>query len=318
MWATMRSSATAKRWHTDPMLEPRLSEEVATALSDGVAVVALESTIFSNLGLPSPANAEALARCTGAIRAQGAVPAVTAVLDGVARVGLDDAEHERILGPAHKAAERDLAVAVAQRWEFGATTVSASVALAASVGIEVFATGGIGGVHRGVELTGDISADLDALAHHPVITVCAGAKAFLDLARTLEYLETVGVPVLGWRHDWFPAFYTRSSGLRAPRRVESAAEVGATLRHRSRPSTGVLVGVPIPEPDELDPVELDAVLTGALEDCQRAGIAGAAVTPFVLGRIVEATEGRSVPANLALAENNAGVAAEIAVALVNG
>jgi pseudouridine-5'-phosphate glycosidase len=300
------------------MLQPRLAEEVATALADGVAVVALESTIFSNLGLPSPANAEALARCTGAIRAQGAVPAVTAVLDGVARVGLDDTEHERILGPAHKAAERDLAVAVAQRWEFGATTVSASVALAASAGIEVFATGGIGGVHRGVELTGDISADLDALANHPVITVCAGAKAFLDLARTLEYLETVGVPVLGWRHDWFPAFYTRSSGLRAPHRVGSAAEVVATMRHRSRPSTGVLVGVPIPESDELDPVELDAVLTRALDDCHEAGIAGAEVTPFVLGRIAEATEGRSVPANLALAENNAGVAAEIAVALVNG
>ena len=124
--------------------------------------------------------------------------------------------------------------------------------------------------------------------------------------------------MLGWRHDWFPAFYTRSSGLRAPHRVESASEVVATLRHRTRPSTGVLVGVPIPEPDELDPVDLDAVLTRALDDCRAAGIAGAEVTPFVLGRIVEATEGRSVPANLALAENNAGVAAEIAVALVNG
>jgi pseudouridine-5'-phosphate glycosidase len=287
-------------------------------LSNGIAVVALESTIFSNLGLPSPANAEALVRCTGVIRARGAVPALTAVLDGEARVGLDDTEHERILGAARKAAERDLAVAVAQRWQFGATTVSASLALAASAGIEVFATGGIGGVHRGVELTGDVSADLDALAHHPVITVCAGAKAFLDLARTLEYLETVGVPVLSWRHDWFPAFYTRSSGLRAPHRVDSAGEVVATLRHRTRASTGVLVGVPIPEPDELDPVELDSVLNRALEDCQRAGIVGAAVTPFVLGRIADATEGRSIPANLALAEHNAGVAAEIAVALAGG
>jgi pseudouridine-5'-phosphate glycosidase len=293
-----------KRWHTDAVLQARLSEEVAAALSDGVAVVALESTIFSNLGLPSPANAEALARCTVLIRARGAVPALTAVLDGEARVGLDDTEHERILGAARKAAERDLAVAVAQRWQFGATTVSASLALAASAGIEVFATGGIGGVHRGVELTGDVSADLDALAHHPVIT--------------LEYLETVGVPVLGWRHDWFPAFYTRSSGLRAPHRVDSAGEVVATLRHRTRASTGVLVGVPIPEPDELDPVELDSVLNRALEDCQRAGIVGAAVTPFVLGRIADATEGRSIPANLALAEHNAGVAAEIAVALAEG
>ncbi len=182
----------------------------------------------------------------------------------------------------------------------------------------MFATGGIGGVHRGAELTGDVSADLDALAHHPVITVCAGAKAFLDLARTLEYLETVGVPVLGWHHDWFPAFYTRSSGLRVPHRVDSAAEVVATLRQRTRPSTGVLVGVPIPEADELDPDELDAVLTLAHEECERAGIVGAAVTPFVLGRIAEATEGRSIPANLALAEHNAAVAAEIAVALAGG
>ncbi|HWM20811.1 MAG TPA: pseudouridine-5'-phosphate glycosidase [Ilumatobacteraceae bacterium] len=300
------------------MLEPRLSEEVATALSDGVAVVALESTIFSNLGLPSPANAAALARCTAAIRARGAVPAVTAVLDGVARVGLDDTEHDRILGPARKAAERDLAVAVAQRWDFGATTVSASVALAASAGIEVFATGGIGGVHRGAELTGDISADLDALAHHAVITVCAGAKAFLDLARTLEYLETVGVPVLGWCHDWFPAFYTRSSGLRVPHRIDSAVEVVATLRNRTRQTTGVLVGVPIPESDELDADELDTVLHRALDECALAGVVGAAVTPFVLGRIAEATEGQSIPANLALAAHNAEVAAEIAVAAAAG
>ena len=207
---------------------------------------------------------------------------------------------------------------MAQRWPFGATTVSASVALAATAGIEVFATGGIGGVHRGAELTGDVSADLDALAHHPVITVCAGAKAFLDLPRTLEYLETIGVPVLGWQHDWFPAFYMRSSGLRVPHRVDSAAEVVATLRQRTRPSTGVLVGVPIPEADELDPDELGAVLTLAHDDCERAGIVGAAVTPFVLGRIAEATEGRSVPANLALAEHNAAVAAEIAVALAGG
>ena len=297
------------------VIEPRLSDEVADALAGGRAVVALESTIFSHLGLPSPANAEALERCTAAIRAGGAVPAVTAVLDGVARVGLDDSEHDRILGAARKVAERDLAVALAQRWEFGATTVSASVALAAHAGVSVFATGGIGGVHRGAELTGDISADLDALAHHPVVTVSAGAKAFLDLPRTLEYLETVGVPVLGWRHDDFPAFYTRSSGVRVPHRVDTAAEVAAILAHRSRTSTGILVAVPIPAADALDAEHLDAVLTRALSECESAGIAGAAVTPFVLGRIGEATTGRSVPANLALAENNAHVAAEIAVAV---
>ncbi len=228
------------------MIEPVESAEVAAALADGCPVVALESTIFSPLGLPSPANAEVLDRCIAAIRAGGAVPALTAVLDGVARVGVSPDEHGRMLGPARKAAERDLAVALAQRWPLGATTVSASLALAAAVGISVFATGGIGGVHRGVEVTGDVSADLDAIAHHPLVTVCAGAKVFLDLARTLEHLETAGVPVLGWRHDWFPAFHSRSSGLPVTHRVATAAEVAAVLAHRSRPETGVLLTVPIP------------------------------------------------------------------------
>jgi pseudouridine-5'-phosphate glycosidase len=297
------------------VIEPVLSAAVIDALAAGGAVVALESTIFSNLGLPSPANAEALRRCLVAIEAKGATPAVTAVLDGVPRVGLDADEHARILGSARKAAERDLSVAVAQRWEFGATTVSASVALAAAAGIAVFATGGIGGVHRGAELTGDVSADLDALAHHHVVTVCAGAKAFLDLGRTLEYLETVGVPVLGWQHDDFPAFYTRSSGLRVPHRVEAAGEVAAVYANLTRPASGVLVGVPIPASDELDPHELDRVLVRALEDAEEEGVVGAAVTPFVLGRIADATDGKSVPANLSLAENNASVAAEIAGAI---
>ena len=300
------------------MITVLLSDDVAGALADGRPVVALESTIFSNLGLPSPANAEALERCLAAISEAGAVPAVTAVLDGVARVGLGTHEHDRILGTARKTAERDLPVAIAQGWAFGATTVSASVALAAAAGVSVFATGGIGGVHRGADATGDVSADLDALAHHPVITVCAGAKAFLDLGRTLEYLETVGVPVLGWRHDDFPAFYTRSSGLPVPHRVESADEVADVLANRTRHASGVLVGVPIPQDDELDPVELDAVLAEALADCAAAGITGAAVTPFVLGRIAQVTDGRSIPANLALAENNARVAAAIAVAVASG
>lgn len=297
------------------MITPVVAAEVADALATGRAIVALESTIFSPLGLPSPANAEALDRCVAAIRAGGAVPAVTAVLDGRARVGIELAELTRVLGPARKVAERDLGVAVAQRWDFGATTVSASVALAAAAGVAVFATGGIGGVHRGVEVTGDISADLDAIANHPVVTVCAGAKAFLDLPRTLEYLETAGVPVLGWRHEWFPAFYTRSSGLSVPHRVDGAAEVAAVLAARTRPGTGVLVTVPIPEPDELDAAALDAVLAGALADAGTAGVTGGAVTPFVLARIAEATEGRSIPANLALAEHNAAVAAQVAVAV---
>lgn len=298
------------------MLAPVVSTEVFEAIAAGRPVVALESTIFSHLGLPSPYNAEALERCTSALREAGVVPAITAVLDGVVRLGLRADEHERILGPARKMAERDLSVAVAQRWDVGATTVSASVAISAAGGVEVFATGGIGGVHRGVEITGDVSADLDALASHPVITVCAGAKAFLDLARTLEYLETYGVPVLGWRHDWFPAFYTRSSGLAVPHRVDEASEVAAIFSHRSRERTGILVTAPIPEADQLDQRLLDGVVRDALDDCTRADITGAAVTPFVLGRIAEATAGRSIPANLALAENNARVAADIAVALV--
>ena len=297
------------------VLHPLLSPEVADAVAAGRPVVALESTIFSNLGLPSPSNREALDRCIAAIRDAGAVPAVTAVLDGVPRVGLEDAEYPRILGNARKAAERDVPVAIAQRWEFAATTVSASCALAHAAGINVFATGGIGGVHRGAETTGDISADLDAIANHPVVTVCAGAKAFLDLARTLEYLETFGVPVLGWRHDWFPAFYTRSSGLAIPHRVDAASTVADVLANLARPQTGVLVAVPIPVDDELPPDEMNAVLGGALDEADRAGIIGAAVTPFVLARIADATAGRSIPANLALATNNAAVAAQIAVAI---
>jgi pseudouridylate synthase len=297
------------------VLSPVCSPDVRHALDDGRPVVALESTIFSHLGLPSPYNREALDRCLAAVRAGGAIPAVTAVLDGVVRLGLSDDEHERILGPARKAAERDVAVAIGQRWDVGATTVSASVAIAAAAGVRVFATGGIGGVHRGAEVTGDISADLDAIASHPVITVSAGAKAFLDLPRTLEFLETAGVPVLGWQHDWFPAFYTRSSGLPVPYRVADAEEVARIFVARSRSQSGMLLTVPVPERDELDADQLDAVLADALADSERSGIVGAAVTPFVLGRIATATEGRSVPANLALAENNAAVAAQVAAAV---
>ena len=292
-------------------------EAVQAALATGQPVVAMESTIYSTLGLPVPHNAEALQRCKAAVTAGGAVPAVTAVVDGQWRIGLTEGEEERVLEGTRKVAERDLAVAAAQRWDVGVTTVSASVALAARAGIAVFATGGIGGVHRGVEVSGDISADLDALAHHPVVTVCAGAKSFLDLPRTLEFLETAGVPVLGWRHADFPAFYVRSSGLPVPHVVQTAAEVARVLRARSRPQTGVLLTVPIPEADELDPERHDAALTAALGAAAAAGITGAAVTPFVLERVGRETEGGSVPANLALAENNARVAAEVAAALLD-
>ncbi|QGG96834.1 pseudouridine-5'-phosphate glycosidase [Actinomarinicola tropica] len=299
------------------MTEIVLSDPVRTALSEGRAVVALESTIFSHLGLPSPANAEALDRCLAAVEQGGAVPAVTAVVDGVPRVGLDPSEHPRILGPARKAAARDLPVAIGQAWDVGATTVSASLALAAAAGIRVFATGGIGGVHREVEQTGDVSADLGAIAAHPVVTVCAGAKVFLDLPRTLEHLEMLGVPVLGWRTDELPAFTTPTSGLPVPHRVEDASEVARIVAAgRALGATqGTLVTVPVPAADGLPKAEIDAALDAALRDAAAEGLSGAAVTPFVLGRIAEATEGRSVPANLALAENNARVAASIAVEL---
>ena len=294
---------------TDRASATVVSAEVRAAVADGRPVVALESTIFSTLGLPAPANAEALQRCTAAVTAGGAVPALTAVLDGRPRVGLSAAEAERVLTGRRKVAERDLAVAVAQGWDVGATTVSASVALAHEAGIGVFATGGIGGVHRDAELTGD------AIAHHPVVTICAGAKAFLDLARTLEFLETAGVPVLGWRHDWFPAFYLRSSGLRVPHRVETAAEVAGVLRHRTRSDTGVLLTVPIPAAAELAEGPLQEAMTAALALLREDGPSGPAVTPWVLARIEEQTAGESIPANLALAEHNARVAAEVAVAL---
>ena len=293
-----------------------VSEEVATALADGAPVVALESTIFSNLGLPAPDNEDAYRRCTQAIRDGGGVPALTTVLDGLGRVGIAEDELGRVLACSRKVASRELPVALGLGWDAGVTTVSASLALAAVAGIKVFATGGIGGVHRGSELTGDISADLDALARHPVACVSAGAKAFLDLARTLEYLETKGVPVVGFGTDHFPAFYTRSSGLPVPIRVDSANEAAAILSscdavgHRG----GVLFAVPIPEADALDEDRLGAALDGALRDVDAADLTGPGVTPFVLGRILEATDGRSIPANLALAENNARVGVAIAAA----
>jgi pseudouridylate synthase len=296
----------------------RISPAVGEALANGRPVVALESTIFSNLGLPAPANADALHRCQEVLRSAGVEPAVTAVLDGVARVGLAPDEEQRVLGATAKLAERDLAVAMAQGIEAGVTTVSATVALAHAAGISVFATGGIGGVHRGVESTWDVSADLDALAHHPVITVCAGAKAFLDLPKTLEYLETVGVPVLGWQHDWFPAFYSRSSGLPVPNRAETTREVVAVLRNRMRPDTGVLLTTPIPEEHELDAVELQTKLDAALAAATAEGLTGAAVTPFILGRIEQETAGESIPANVALALNNARLAAQVASELASG
>jgi pseudouridylate synthase len=288
--------------------------EVRDALAAGRAVVALESTIFSPFGLPAPANADALDRSVAAVRAGGAVPAITAVLDGTLRVGLEPAEHERILTGGRKVAARDLGVAVAQREPVGVTTVSAALALAAAAGIEVFATGGIGGVHRGAERTGDISSDLGAIAAHAVVTVSAGAKAFLDLPRTLEHLESLGVPVLGWQTDEFPMFWCRTSGLPVPHRVEDAATVVRVVRAQRAltPTRGVLLAVPIPAADAIPRPEIDAAIDAAIAAGGPADNTGAAVTPRILAAIGAVTEGRTVAANLALAAHNAGIAAAVA------
>jgi pseudouridine-5'-phosphate glycosidase len=297
------------------MIAPKLSPEVAAALADGKAVVALESTIFSDLGLPSPANGEALERCLSVIRSHGAVPAVTAVLDGVPRVGLAQSEHERILGTARKVAERDLPVAIGERWSFGATTVSASLALAAAAGIRVFATGGIGGVHRGAELHGDVSADLPALARHPVVTVSAGAKSFLDLPRTLEMLETLGVPVIGHRCNEFPAFTVVSSGIRLSHRVDDLDTLARIASVRLSMGGGMLVCTPVPAAQAIDADVMNAAITRALSEAERKGATGPAVTPIVLAEIAHETSGEAVRANLALAENNASLAANLATRL---
>lgn len=294
----------------------RVGDEVAAALADGVAVVAFESTIFSAFGLPSAHSVDALDRCERAVRALGAVPALTALIDGVPRVGIAPDEIERVLGGTRKMSARDVPVAMGQGWDVGVTTVAASVLLAARAGVAVFATGGMGGVHRGAAVTGDVSADLGALAAHPIVTVTAGAKAFLDLPRTVEHLDTLGVPLLGWRTDEFPAFYSRSSGIPVPHRVEEAAEVAAIARASwSLGGGGVVVANPIPAGAEIPAARIDGAIAEALDAASDAGVTGAGVTPFVLAALAEATAGASLPANLALAEANASVAAEIAVAI---
>ena len=294
--------------------EIRISDEVGKALRDRRPVVALESTIFSNLGLPSPANLEALTRCTKAIRSFNAVPAITVVLDGVARVGIDEAEWPLICGPAKKVGERELGTAMATKWAVGATTVSSSLLLAAHAGIKVFSTGGIGGVHRGAETTGDISSDLGAIATHNIVTVCSGAKSFLDLPRTLEYLETLSVPVIGLGCDFFPEFTVHHGNIAIPVRVDTVRQLADIVRANNSlgRTSGILACVPVPERDGLPKSKMDEVTRAALNNANDLGVVGSAVTPHILKFIAEATKDSSVRANLALAENNASVAAQLA------
>ncbi len=248
------------------------------------------------------------------------MPALTVVLAGEARVGVDEVDWERVLIADEKLGSRDIPVAVAGDWPSGATTVSGALSLAAAAGIAVFATGGIGGVHRDVAETGDISADLPAIARYPVTTVTAGAKAFLDLPRTVEYLETLGVPVLGLQTDEFPAFYSRASGVPLPHRVESPVEAAAVVRAARDlgHGGGIVLAVPVPEEAAIPSEQLTEVIESGLAQAHAAGVRGAAVTPFVLGQLVDATGGSTLDANVALAVNNARVAAELASALAAG
>jgi pseudouridine-5'-phosphate glycosidase len=295
----------------------RPTEEVADALASGRPVVALESTIISH-GMPYPTNVEMATEVEAIVRARGAVPATVAVLDGVCHVGLDSAQLEQLATATdvHKATTRDLPWLIATA-RTGATTVAATMRVAARTGIAVFATGGIGGVHRGAAQTMDVSADLTELSATPVAVVSAGIKSILDIGLSLERLETLGVPVVVNGSDDFPAFYSRRSGFPAPRRADGAAEIAAILDATWNGlgiGVGVIVANPIPVTDEIPADDIDAVIADALADLDARGVVGQEVTPFLLGQIVERTGGRSLQANLALVRNNAHLAAEIAVA----
>ncbi len=292
-----------------------LEKEVEQALSAGQPVVALESTLITH-GLPRPVNLEVARELEKVVRDAGAVPATIAILDGVVHIGLSDEQLVLLANADHvrKCSRRDLGIVMATG-EHGATTVAATAYLAARAGIRVFATGGIGGVHRGHPF--DISADLEELGRTPVAVVCAGAKAILDLPLTREALETRGVPVIGFQTTEFPAFYTRSSGLEVDHRCDSAAEIAAVASAHwgAGLDGGILVTVPIPKEDELPKDEMNAAIDTALREAEQAGVSGKEVTPFLLARVSELTGDRSRAANVALLRNNARVAAGIAAAL---
>ncbi|MBS9721712.1 pseudouridine-5'-phosphate glycosidase [Tianweitania sp. BSSL-BM11] len=294
----------------------KLSAEVADALQSGAPIVALESTIITH-GMPYPANLEMARGVEALIRDEGAVPATIAVIDGELRVGLNDADLEALAQAKDvvKASGRDLA-AVMVRKQTAGTTVSATMRLAELAGIAIFATGGVGGVHRGAEQSFDISADLLELGQTGTTVVCAGVKSILDIPKTLEVLETQRVPVIAYGSDDFPAFFTRSSGLKADHRLDSVEDIAqAMILHRAMGSqTGILIANPIPEGDALDPSFIDGTIDDAVAEADRNGIGRKELTPFLLAKINELSEGRSLKANIALVRNNAAVAAQIAVA----
>jgi len=290
-----------------------ISSRVADALRAGWPVVALESTLITH-GFAAPMNLEAARRAEAAVRAGGAEPATVAVRDGRLLVGVSDAELEALAGAPgpRKASRATLAVALAE-----GTTVSATMIAAHLAGIRVFATGGIGGVHRGGAQTLDVSADLDELARTPVLVVCAGPKSMLDVDLTLEYLETRGVPVLGWGTTELAGFYARSSGRTLAAAVADAEQAARVARAQWALGlgSGIVIAAPLPAEFALLPDEAEGAIAQAIADAAAAGVHGPAATPFVLARVAELTAGRSVRANLALIENNARIAAQIAVAL---
>ena len=294
-----------------------VSEEVETALSDGRPVVALESTILTH-GLPKPENLHIGQEMEAEIRNAGAVPVTIAVLDGTARIGLPTPDLVRLCSTddAVKLSRRDFGVALSKGWT-GGTTVAATMILAARAGIEVFATGGIGGVHRGAELDFDISADLEEVARTPVMVVSAGAKSILDLPKTLEVLETKGVPVVGYGTNEFPAFFCRSSGLPVPLRLDSPEEIAAAWRSGRDLGldTGMLVANPVPEEYALDRATMERIIEDALFEAKRAGVSGKQVTPYLLSQIRTATDGASLTANVELVRANVRLGSRIAVAL---
>jgi pseudouridine-5'-phosphate glycosidase len=295
----------------------RIEASVAAALRARAPVVALESTIITH-GMPYPENLATAREVEAIVRAQGATPATIALVDGKLRIGLTDAELEDLAarGGSAKISRRDLAALVVRR-ATGGTTVAATMAAAAMAGIAVFATGGIGGVHRGAAQTFDISADLSELAKTPVTVICAGAKSILDLPKTLEYLETQGVPVLGYRTDEFPAFFTRSSGLPVDHRFETPRELAQVIATQRRLGLreGILIANPISHVHALPEAEIEERIARAVGDAQRGGISRKDLTPYLLARINELTGGASLTANIALVKNNASLAAQVAAEL---
>lgn len=294
----------------------KFSAEVANALRDKRPVVALESTVIAH-GLPYPQNIETALKLESIVRENGAIPATIAVFGGEFYVGLDETQIEQLATrkDIRKISRRDLAVAVAKKIDC-ATTVATTTFIAHMAGIKVFATGGIGGVHRG--FSADVSADLPELAQTPITVVCSGAKIVLDLPQTREWLETHGITVLGWQCDELPAFYSRTSGLEIDERVETAADVVAIAiaRDELKLKNSILVTVPVPREFEISRDELEAILGDALELAASTGIRGKEITPFLLSQMSERSGGRTLAANIALLENNARVAAEIAKAFV--